>query len=126
MRFKAPELVAELGRAHPQVVALALYLDRWFTENCGHDGMLTDVERTQAEYNQVYGVTPYLGPRPHLVAEGVRSHAVDWRSTEFTKEEIHGAQEHMNHWFPRKDGKETLMYHQVAGNVYHFHLQAEV
>ena len=124
MRFKSDALVAEFKRAHPHAQALALYLDKWFITNCNHDGLVTDVERTQEEYDSIYGERPYQGPKPHL---GPPSHAVDWRSVEFTADQIAGACEHMNHWWPRKDGKPTLMCHAVGtGGAMHFHLQAEV
>jgi hypothetical protein len=123
MRFKTPELEEEFKRAHPKVIALARYLDWWFMQNVGHDGMLTDVERTQEEYDKIYNASPYLGPRPHLAPQ---SRAVDWRSIEFTEDDILKACEHMNHWWPRRDNKPTLMYHSVGGGAKHFHLQAEV
>jgi len=123
MKFKSPELTTEFSGAHPRVIALALYLDRWFVEHTGHDGMVTDVSRTQAEYDQIYGGHPYTGPMPHL---GPMSHAVDWRSRDFTMEQIDAACAEMNKWWPRHDGKPTLMCHTVGGGAFHFHLQAEV
>lgn len=122
MRFKSPELEQEFRDAHPRVRALALYLDEWFRENVGHDGMLTDVSRTQEEYDQIYGAHPYTGPMPHL---GPHSRAVDWRSSEFSPIEIQRACDHMNLWWPRADKKPTLMAHAVGSGAMHFHLQAE-
>jgi len=123
MRFKEPAVLAEFWRAHPKVIALALYLDHWFKNNAGHDGMVTDVERTQEEYDRIYKASPYLGPRPHLAPQ---SRAVDWRSIEFKEDEILLAVEHMNHYWPRFDKKPTLLYHKVGDGAMHLHLGAEV
>src|SRR5712664_599832 len=102
------DLEAEFIQAHPHVQALALYLDWWFVRSFGHDGMVTDVSRTQEEYNRIYGGHPYTGPMPHLAP---MSHAVDWRSSEFTLDEIQKSCDHMNAMWPRSDGKSTLMAH---------------
>lgn len=123
MRWKRAELISEFARAHPHVQALALYLDKWFLRRTGHDGMVTDVSRTQEEYDELYGAHPYMGPMPHLVP---MSHAVDWRAAEFLPEQIEEAVGHMNEWWPRKDGKPTLMCHAVGNGPLHLHLQVPI
>lgn len=85
----------------------------------GKDLMVTDVERTQEEYNDIYHATPYLGPRPHLKPQ---SRAVDFRTTgELTAEQIKHIVDHVNGYWPRSDNKPTALYHDVAGA--HLHVQ---
>ena len=122
MRFKSTDLVGELNRAHPHARALAFYLDDYAKQTLGKDLMVTDVERTKEEYARIYGQDPYTGPMPHL---GPPSHAVDFRASELTSGEIDVLCAHMNKYWPRPDGKPTLMCHDV-GHGMHFHLQALV
>lgn len=122
MRFKYPSILLEIERAHPRLQALALYVDDYAKRTFGHDLMLTDVERTQEEYDSIYHQTPYLGPRPHLAPQ---SHAADFRTTgELTDAQAKQLVEHVNSFWPRRDGKPSAIFHDVAGP--HVHFQSEV
>lgn len=121
MRFKNPGLVAEMARSHPRIQALALYLDQYAKENFGRDLMVTDVERTQAEYDEVYKTPNYAGPRPHLAPQ---SRAVDFRTVgELTDAQVDQVVMHVNSFWVRQDGKLTAMYHTVKAGAPHLHCQ---
>lgn len=122
MRFKSSGLPDEFTRSHPRLQALALYLDGYALKTLGKDLFVTDVERTQAEYNLIYSQTPYLGPRPHL---GPPSRAIDFRTVgELDTDQIKKLVDHVNAFWVRRDGKLTAMHHDV-GNGQHLHIQSE-
>lgn len=142
VRFKTKAVDDEFRRAHPRVIALACYADWWAMRNLGKDLVVTDVGRDQAEYDRIYsakiaegifyvgedGVRHYSGPRPHLEdpLHGVPSHAVDLRQPgELTMPQAHRLRDHLNAYWPRRDGKDTAMLHNVGFGM-HFHLQGEV
>ena len=142
MRFKAKSVDDEYRRAHPRVIALAQYADWWAMRNLQKDLMLTDVGRTQEEYDLIYdakiaegqyfvgqdGAKHYAGPRPHLEdpLHGVPSHAVDIRQPgELTTQQAERLRDHLNAYFPRRDGKPTALIHDVGAGV-HLHLQASL
>ena len=128
MRFKDSWLPNEFKRAHPHVKAIALYLDQHCVETFAKDLMVTDVERSQAEYDVVYKTLAYSGPKPHLAdeAKGIVSHAVDFRTMgELTDAQVQALVAHMNAGWPRADGKTTALFHNV-GQGSHLHLQAEI
>ena len=107
----------------------------------GKDLFVTDVGRTQAEYDLIYaakvaegqyftasdGEKHYSGPRPHLEdpLSGLPSHAVDIRQPgELEMPEAERLRDHLNGYWPRKDGKPTMLIHDVGWGV-HCHLQGE-
>ncbi len=120
MRFKYPGLLLEIERAHPRIQALALYLDDYAKRNFGKDLMLTDVERTQEEYDSIYHVISYSGPRPHI---GPQSRAVDFMTVgELTDAQVKQTVDHVNGFWIRRDGKLTAMHHDVGDGI-HLHIQ---
>jgi hypothetical protein len=121
MRWKNSGLIDEFARAHPRLQALALYADRYCIRLLDHDLFVTDVERTQEEYDLIYHATPYVGPKPHLAP---RSRAIDFRTVgELSEAEVGDLVDHLNSYWVRSDGKPTAIYHDVAGP--HVHLQVE-
>lgn len=142
MRFKTPELTNEFHQAHPKAIAIAVYADWWALRYLGHDLMVTDVGRSQGEYDAIYaskiaqglyymgedGKKHYAGPRPHLAdpLHGVPSHAVDFRTIgEMNDLKVAQLRDHLNSAFPRRDLKPTAIYHDVGAGK-HLHIQAEV
>lgn len=142
MRFKTRAVDDEFRVAHPKVIALALYADWWAMRNLQKDLVITDVGRSQEEYDSIYakkileglffvgddGEKHYAGPRPHLAdpLHGILTHAVDIRQPgELTMPQAVRLKDHLNAEFRRKDGKPTALIHDVGFGV-HFHLQAEV
>ena len=141
MRFKHLDIQDELIAAHPRLVALALYADWWASRNLSKDLLVTDVSRSQAEYDTIYadkiaegtffvgtdGIKHYSGPRPHLAdpLRGVPGHAIDFRTIgEMGSVEIGRIADHLNATWPRADKKPTALYHDVTAA--HLHVQAEV
>lgn len=142
MRFKAPEIELEFDAAHPLAQAIALYADRWVLREFIHDLMVTDVGRSQEEYDRIYaqkileglyfvgrdGTKHYAGPRPHIAdpLHGVPSHAVDFRVVgEIDHAQAERIVEHLNAAFSRTDGKPTAIHHDVGAGP-HIHVQAKV
>lgn len=141
MQFKEKNLSLEFYRAEPAVIALALYFD-WYSLNFfGREAVVTDVDRTQEDYDRIYaneilkgnfwvdaaGKKHYAGPTPHLFdgERHLKSRAVDFRSTIYTALEIGRVRDHFNATWQRPDGKPTLLYHNV-GQGAHIHLQAYI
>lgn len=143
MRYKSHDVELEFERAHPHVIALAWYFDWWCMRTFKLDTFVTDVGRSQAEYDMIYdakiaegmffigqdGEKHYSGPRPHLedVLHGILCHAVDYRVSngELTLGQMQRGRDHMNANWQRRDGKPTMLIHDV-GRGLHCHLQAEV
>lgn len=142
MRFKTAVVRQEFHEAHPKAIALALYADWWAERYLNHDLMLTDVGRSQAEYDEIYaakireglyfvgedGKKHYAGPRPHLAdpLHGILTHAVDFRTIgEMSEPDVHRLRDHLNSMFPRSDKKPTALYHDVGAGA-HLHVQAAV
>lgn len=141
MRFKQPGLQIEFTSLHPKAVALALYADWWAQRYFGKDLLVTDVSRTQGEYDTIYaskiaegqyfvgddGAKHYSGPRPHLAdpLHGIPCHAIDFRTIgEMNPLEVRQITDHLNSAFPRSDKKPTALYHD--GTAQHLHVQAAV
>lgn len=142
IEFKVAELKEEFERAHPKVIALTFYADYFMTRVYHFRSVIvTDVDRTQAEYDAIYqkeiaagqfvvgddGKKHYSGPRPHLVdlVKNIRSRAVDLRSSIYSHDQINGLLDHLNANWKRKDGKPTALYHRVGDHGDHIHLQVE-
>lgn len=149
MKFKSDAVRVELSEAEPKVVAIALYADWWSMIEFGHQLIVTDVSRSQAEYDAIYaeavlrgnywtdggGIRHYAGPMPHLSdpVRKLKCRAVDLgvRHSGFMEEERLLRSEailladRVNAYWPRRDGKRTAMYHDV-GQGPHVHLQAEI
>lgn len=141
MRYKESHLEVELWQADGRAIAMALYLDQYSRRFLGKDLLVTDVGRTQEEYDAIYaaeihkghcfvddhGVKHYAGPKPHLAnpERGIKSRAVDFRTRgELNELEIHRLADHMNAVWVRRDKKPTALYHDV-GSGSHLHIQAE-
>lgn len=140
MQFKSEGLIDEFNRAEPAAIAMALYFD-WYSVRFmgGLQAVVTDVDRSQAEYDAIYatdiakgkfwldkaGVKHYNGPMPHLYdgLRNMRSRAVDFRSSIYTVPEIEQAVAHFNANFRRPDMKPSMLYHDV-GDGAHIHVQA--
>lgn len=141
MRFKTGELEVELWQADARVIAMALYIDKYARRYLGKDLMVTDVGRSQHEYDAIYaaeiakghcyvddnGEKHYAGPRPHLANPtlGTKSRAVDFRTVgELNEHEINRLVDHANAVWVRRDRKPTAIYHDVGAGA-HLHIQSE-
>lgn len=150
MLYKSKQVEDELWRSEPGLIALAFYADTWALREFGHQLLVTDVSRLQAEYDAIYpsaiargtywmdagGVKHYAGPMPHLEdpVRKLRCRAIDWGMRwgphiavveRLDDVEARRLAEHLCASFPRRDGKPTAMVHDV-GSGPHVHGQWEV
>lgn len=88
------------------------------------DITLTDIFRTQADFDALYAATPVdKRPKssPHMVWE-----AVDIRSSTFSDPEIIKMQAFLNQFTAYKGSRKVALYHKIAAGAFHFHVQKEI
>ena len=84
------------------------------------DITVTDLFRTQAEFDSLYAETPVdkrPSTSPHLTQE-----AADLRSSDFTDNERNKILKLLSA-VTYRDGKPSALVHQITGNALHFHIQ---
>lgn len=112
MKFKSPELEAELEASSIFLQLMAKDFDRLLGVITGHEAVITRVlEKVKGssgvhEDNRAFDVRSESG--------GV---------TLFSDTEIKKIVDSMNELFPRNDGKPTCYYHSFQGGPFHFHVQ---
>ena len=80
---------------------------------------ITSILRTEAEHKELYKDTPNAPTTsPHLFWRGV-----DLRSTIYTDTEIQRMLKFLNCFLYQGGAKPTAIYHSIAGNAIHFHVQ---
>lgn len=88
------------------------------------DITLTSVFRTQAEHDALYANTPEdKRPKssPHMFWK-----AADIRSKDFSDAEIKRMLTFLNCFtYTSGQGKPVALYHTIAGNTFHFHIQCD-
>ena len=112
MKFKKPEIEAELISAPVFLIMMAEMFDLESKEKFGQEGIVTRIlEPVQGE-------------------SGVHTdhRAIDFRNEFeggrlYTDEQVKYLVEFMNNQFPRNDGKVTCIHHSFAGGPHHFHIQ---
>lgn len=108
------ELPVRNGRLFQVLRALEIYCRIEFNK----DLVITHIYRTPEEHKQLYAMTKNPPTSsPHQFWEGV-----DLRSSTFTQPEIDKMVGFLN-CFTFRNGKKTAIYHAIAGNVPHFHIQ---
>lgn len=112
--------VYKLSLYNPQLYKLLVILDNFTQFEFGKEFVVTDVFRTKEEFDALYAATP-VDKRP---TDSPHCHweAVDLRSTTFTDSEIKTMLTFLN-CFKNPSGKPTALYHTIAGNAFHFHIQ---
>ena len=148
MLWKVDPLEMEFLEADPRLQALMLYADWWSGRQFGHELLVTDVGRSQSEYDRIYaakiaeglffigenGVKHYAGPRPHLAdpLHGIRTRAGDFGvqhggltgAGRLLMANARRLEEHLSAQFRRSDRKPTALLHNV-GSGQHLHVQVE-
>lgn len=111
----------QLDLKNPRLHSLILWLENYVQLNFGKELTLTEIFRSQEEFDALYAQTP---PEQRPARSPHQDwHAVDIRSSVFTGSEIQKMISVLN-TFKYKDGsKQVCVYHQIAGNVMHFHIQ---
>lgn len=83
--------------------------------------LLTEVHRTQEEFDSLYSATP-LEKRPKT-SPHLRWGAVDLRSSIYTPREIERMLIYLNQFTYYGGQRKVALYHVINGNAYHFHIQ---
>ena len=132
IKFKEPELEAQLNRADPKLQKLIKYVHDYCLEKYKKDTIITEVERTREETIRIYirQINPKTG-KPYTPDEvAVSTHearpcrAADIRSNNFTDDECLAIQYAINStWIydPDRLNIKCCKYH--GGTAMHFHLQ---
>lgn len=125
MRFKTPRQQTEFDQLklmNPKLRHIALSLDSFCQAEFGKDICITDIYRTQEEFNALYSATP-LERRP-TSSPHLTWGAFDVRSSECTTQEKQSMVQFLQR-FSYGDGsaRPVALLHTIAGNVEHFHVQ---
>lgn len=134
MKFKTPELENQLNRCHKKLFSLLSWVDRYCEDKFNKDITITGVERSHQESIDIYvkQINPKTGKLflPEEVAisphETKPCRAIDLRSSDFTSDQCLHIQYAVNtNWIydPDRLEKKCVLYHCIAGNAYHLHLQ---
>jgi hypothetical protein len=135
--FKYKNLEEEFQRADPRLRSFVFELANLVKRKFNKGLLITHIERTQKEQNQLHqekidqGFYVLLGNKklysedklkptlsPH---QSVPSRAIDLRSNTFSDDEIVEMKEYIDFWFPYREGKPTFLCHKNSGE--HIHLQ---
>ncbi|MCJ7507321.1 MAG: hypothetical protein MUO85_01150 [candidate division Zixibacteria bacterium] len=136
IRFKQEKLEQEFNRIDPRLRAVVFGMEFLIEKEFGKEIMITSIERTQEEQNEIYkdqiekgyfvtvdGVKFYSCDKlkPTLSLHQLKpTRAIDLRSQLYTHEEILKIKEYIDYWFPY-DNKSSLIFHNKSGE--HLHLQ---
>jgi hypothetical protein len=124
LKFKTTRIETEFKQLEAEknkaLAALVYSLATFVSLELNKDVVLTEVLRTQEEFDKLYAATPVAKrPKtsPHLFWR-----AVDIRSSIYTPDEIKRILAFLNA-FRYIEGRPVALYHAIAGNVAHFHIQ---
>ena len=124
MKFKTPreaEEYGELYKNNPRLVNLIISLDMFTTLEMSKSITITSIYRTQEEQDALYKDVP-LEKRPKRSPHQDWK-AVDLRSSDFTETEIKRIVNFANQFKYKNGTRVTALYHTIAGNVNHLHIQ---
>jgi len=112
---------AELANKNGKLHKLLALLDDYSYLNFGLRITITEIYRTQEEFDKLYAQTP-PEKRP------ARSPHQDWnaadiRSSIYTEEQINKMLTFLNTFTYKTGVKKVAIYHAIAGNVGHLHVQ---
>lgn len=112
MKFKKPEMEAELSRASLFLRQMANIFDMESKAHCGQEAIVTRV------------LEPVEGESG--VHKDLR--AIDFRNEFdggfiYSEDQVKHLVSFMNEAFPRNDGKVTCIHHSFNGGPHHFHIQ---
>lgn len=112
-----------LRSKNPKLANMLDIADCYITLEFNKEMVVTEVYRSEDEYKKLYApdLSKMPAHRPHSKYE-----AVDLRSSVFTDLEIQKLLTFL-HLFTSYGGQKTsAIYHQIAGGVFHFHVQHEI
>ncbi len=123
MKFKTLRIEAEYNQLflrNPKLLSLLKAVNEYSTTELGKEPVITELLRSEEEYQALYAANPAALPasRPHS-----KWQAADLRSSIYTPREIERLLAFI-HCFTFYGGQRTTaIYHMIAGNVPHFHIQ---
>lgn len=126
MKFKTHREQQEfetLKLANKRLATIVALIDQYTLMEFGKEVTLTSVFRTKAEHEALYAKTPpdqRPASSPHM-----HNQAVDLRSSDFSNDQINKMLQFLNCFTVWGGKKKCALYHTVAGNVAHFHIQCE-
>lgn len=136
IKFKEEKLKQEFERIDPRLRAMVFEMEHLVGKEFGKEIMVTSIERTQEEQNQIY--KDEIDKGYFVLVDGVKFYsqdklkptlslhqlnpaiAIDLRSQIYIQEEIVKIKEYVDYWFAY-NGKPSLIFHNKSGE--HLHLQ---
>jgi hypothetical protein len=110
----------QLWEENERLAYVAQMLDTFSRLEFKKEITITHIFRTPEEHAALYAQTPAderPATSPHMSWE-----AIDIRSSDFAPDQITRMVRFLN-CLTYRAGKPTAIYHQVAGNAFHFHIQ---
>ena len=110
----------ELEGKNAKLKRLVAILAEFVALELGKDVVLTEIFRSNEEYKALYASNPSAMPKrpPHTLWQ-----AVDLRSSIYTDVEVKRILEFLKQFRFYAGQRSVGVYHQIAGNVMHFHVQ---
>ncbi len=123
MIFKTPRIEAEYHELiirNPKLMSLLACIAEFSMVELKKEAVITEIYRSEAEYKALYAANPAAIPK---AAPHTKWQAADLRSSIYTPREIERLLSFI-HCFTFYGGQRTTaLYHMIAGNVPHFHVQ---
>ncbi len=123
IQFKTARLEGEyqsLLATNKRLYALLILMQEYSKLNFGKDIVVTCLYRSEAENKALYSPNPEPAWKPHTLWL-----AADLRSSIFTDAEIKKLLVFLNTITVFSGQRNCGVYHQIAGNVFHFHIQID-
>lgn len=124
MKFKTQNEETEwplLYNYNIRLYTLIQLLEGYAQLNFNKELTLTEIYRTQEEFDALYAQTPPDKRPARSPHQDWR--AVDIRSSDFTEQEIHKMLTFLNTFTYAGGQRPVAIYHMIAGNTFHFHTQ---
>lgn len=124
LKFKTTKQETEFGELqtkNPGLYNIGVTLSVFVKNAFNKDVVVTDVFRTKEEFDALYAATP-IEKRPKD-SPHCHYNAFDLRSRLYTEAEIRQLLNYLNNNFKNPSGLPIALYHKIAGNVEHFHIQ---
>lgn len=112
----------ELDRRNPKLTGVLNCLSNFVTLEFQKDVVITCIFRSEAENEALYAETPpdkRPPTSPHMTW-----HAADLRSSIYTEQEINKMLQFLNSFSYAGGQRKVALYHIIAGNSFHLHVQA--
>jgi uncharacterized protein YcbK (DUF882 family) len=122
VQYKNTKIETEWNRLiteNPKLGNIVETLNAFTNIEFGKQVVLTHIFRTPEEQKALYAQTP----NPPATSPHMRWEAVDIRSTSFNDKEIQKMLTFLNLFTVYGGQRKCAIYHEIAGNTWHFHVQ---